>query len=292
MSPEIGAQKNGGLYGRTLETPPWTTVKHNGVLGAIASPLAADLPCPPLAALPPVRRVPPCARPSLPPAAAAFLKPPFARLPPVRAALPRRYADPRSAALRSGIAAPAGGHGPAAGAAVRGLGRGRLSSPLARLRVELARGALARLRLAPTLFEVGTRRPRGPVPFGQSGPREDRRGSSRRSAALSWPPAAAPPCGLRVGARAGMRYAAARREPNPASDPRSGYALAYARRSNPPRRRISNAACPSAPSKAIFWSKSVAFGPMEAPATQFCPKNGLRRRCKAACNSPRASRYA
>ena len=31
-----------------------------------------------------------------------------------------------------------------------------------------------------------------------------------------------------------MRYAAARREPNPASDPRSGYALAYARRSNPP----------------------------------------------------------
>ena len=32
-----------------------------------------------------------------------------------------------------------------------------------------------------------------------------------------------------------MRYAAARREPNPASDPRSGYALAYARRSNPPR---------------------------------------------------------
>jgi len=61
------------------------------------------------------------------------------------------------------------------------------------------------------------------VPFGQSGPREDRRGSSRRSAALSWPPAAAPPCGLRVGARAEMRYAAARREPNPASDPRSGY---------------------------------------------------------------------
>ena len=31
-----------------------------------------------------------------------------------------------------------------------------------------------------------------------------------------------------------MRYAAARREPNPASNPRSGYAFAYARRSNPP----------------------------------------------------------
>ncbi|MBP7008464.1 MAG: hypothetical protein KBC66_01480, partial [Kiritimatiellae bacterium] len=37
------------------------------------------------------------------------------------------------------------------------------------------------------LFEVGTRRPRGPVPCGQSGPREDRRGSSRRSAALFRP---------------------------------------------------------------------------------------------------------
>jgi len=88
-----------------------------------------------------------------------------------------------------------------------------------------------------------------------------------------------------------MRYAAARREPNPASDPRSGYALAYARRSI----RLtadSNAACPSAPSKAIFWAKSVAFGPMEAPATQFCQKNGLQRRFKAACNSPRVSRYA
>ena len=45
--------------------------------------------------------------------------------------------------------------------------------------------------------------------------------------------------GLRVGARAEMRYAAARREPNPASDPRSSRhasrsGLAYARRSNPP----------------------------------------------------------
>ena len=38
--------------------------------------------------------------------------PPFARLPPVRAALPRRYADPRSAARRSGIAAPASATAP------------------------------------------------------------------------------------------------------------------------------------------------------------------------------------
>ena len=37
---------------------------------------------------------------------AAATLPPFARLPPVRAALPRRYADPRSASRRSGMAAP------------------------------------------------------------------------------------------------------------------------------------------------------------------------------------------
>ncbi len=48
---------------------------------------------------------------------------------------------------------------------------------------------------------------------------------------------------LRVGARAEMRYAAARREPNPASDPRSSRhlswsGLAYARRSNPPRTAV------------------------------------------------------
>ena len=113
---------------------------------------------------------------------AAATLPPFARLPPLRAALPRRYADPRSASLRSGDGRPRFGHGPAAGAAWRGLGRGGPSSPLARLRVELARGALARLRLGRC-----PRRPRGPVPFGQSGPREDRRGSSRRSAALFRP---------------------------------------------------------------------------------------------------------
>ena len=149
---------------------------------------------------------------------AAATLPPFARPSPLtRAALPRRYADPRSASLRSGDGRPRFGHGPAADAAGRGLRRGRLSSPrqhacgvLGGLRVELARGALARLRLGRC-----PRRPRGPVPCGQSGPREDRRGSSRRSAALSWPPAAAPPCGLRVGARAEMRYAAARREPTP-----------------------------------------------------------------------------
>ena len=76
--------------------------------------------------------------------------------------------------------------------------------------------------------------------------REDRRGSCRHGGILrgGFSRALVPPTtkrvgGLRVGARAEMRYAAARREPNPASDPRSSRhasrsGLAYARRSNPP----------------------------------------------------------
>ena len=64
-----------------------------------------------------------------------------------------------------------------------------------------------------------------------------------------------------MGARAEMRYAAARREPNPASDPRSSRhlswsGLAYARRSNPPR-------------TAVFQRRlsvrASAFGPGVAP---------------------------
>ena len=69
-----------------------------------------------------------------------------------------------------------------------------------------------------------------------------------------------------------MRYAAARREPNPASDPRSGYAFAYARRSNPPKRRISNAACPSAPFQAIFRAHFGALGAINAPRAFISPK--------------------
>ena len=68
-----------------------------------------------------------------------------------------------------------------------------------------------------------------------------------------------------MGARAEMRYAAARREPNPASDPRSGYTLAYARRSNPPRtadfqRRLSVRAFPG-----HFSFKIALSGPRKAP---------------------------
>ena len=156
-----------------------------------ARPPSSRFAFPPCAALPsPLRRVPPLCLTFLFPFRRAFLKPPcaaatlppFARLPPVRAALPRRYAGPSLRCASLGDSRPRFGHGPAAGAAGRGLRRGRLSSPLARLRVELARGALARLRLGRC-----PRRPRGPVPFGQSGPREDRRGSSRRSAALFRP---------------------------------------------------------------------------------------------------------
>ena len=89
--------------------------------------------------------------------------------------------------------------------------------------MDLARPAaagLARLGLRPDLCRSGLGQPRGPVPCGQSGPREDRRGSPRCAwfAALCralWP------CGLRVGARAWMRYAA---EP-PRAQPRLRSAL-------------------------------------------------------------------
>ena len=50
-------------------------------------------------------------------------------------------------------------------------------------------------------------------------------------------------------------------------------------------RRICAGACPSAPSKPIFRSKSLAQGPKWPPLAEFCPKNGLRRRSKAAGNS-------
>ena len=101
-----------------------------------------------------------------------------------------------------------------------------------------------------------------------------------------------PRSSLRVGARAEMRYAARRREPTP--PPIRAQATPSLTRTVQIRQkwRISNGACPSAPSKAIFRSKSVALGPKMAPAPQFCPKNGLRRCCKAACNSPRVSRKA
>ena len=229
--------------------------------------------------LPPLGRASPHAAAA--PLAPPLRCPPLRGLPPIRAALPRRYAGPSLRCASLGDSRPRFGHGPAADAAGRGLRRGRLSSPLARLRVELARGALARLRLGRC-----PRRPRGPVPFGQSGPREDRRGSSRRSAALFRPAG----FGWGRARECGTRQLAASPTPPPirAQATPSLTRVVQIRRG----RRISNAACPSAPSKAIFWSKSVAFGPMEAPATQFCPKNGLQRRCKAACNSPRVSRYA
>jgi len=118
------------------------------------SPHAADLPCPPAAFL------------------AAFSR---------GAAAPLRWTL-AARGRRSGMAAPLAATAPPLARRCAALSGGGPSSPLARLRVELARGALARLRLGRC-----PRRPRGPVPCGQSGPREDRRGSSRRSAALLFP---------------------------------------------------------------------------------------------------------
>ena len=123
---------------------------------------------------------------------------------------------------------------------------------------------------------------------GQSGPREDRRGSSRRPAALFCPRVAG--FGWGRARRCGTRQDATSPTPPPIRV-RATPSLTRTVQIRP-KRRISNAACPSAPSETIFRSKSVAFGPMEARAPQFCPKNGLRRRCKAAGNSPRVSRKA
>ena len=135
-------------------------------------------------------------RARLPPMRPTHLSSPLRPPPPYslsRCGALRRYGCP---SLRSGDGRPRFGHGPAAGAAWRGLRRGLAiprpavtpSASTAGLRVELARPDslrgrdFARLRLGRC-----PRRPRGPVPCGQSGPREDRRGSSRRSAALCGP---------------------------------------------------------------------------------------------------------
>ena len=101
-----------------------------------------------------------------------------------------------------------------------------------------------------------------------------------------------------------MRYAAARREPNPASDPRSSRhatrsGLAYARRSNPPRtadfqRRLSVRAFPSrflgsirrlggyeGPPRLHFTQKPASEG--AAGRLQLAPSVPLRVKLGATC---------
>ena len=142
-------------------------------LASIKPPLRG-LAFPPLAALPPMPPPSSLAPPLRCPPLRGF--PPYARR--CRAAT----LDPRSAARRSGIAAPASATAP----------------PLTRLGAACAGGGCPRrwrgcgwnsLAVRSLALRLGRcpRRPRGPVPFGQSGPREDRRGSSRRSAALFRP---------------------------------------------------------------------------------------------------------
>jgi len=148
---------------------------------------------------------------------------------------------PRGALRRSGHR-PGFGHGTAALAAVPrpAHGAGHLAAVIPThfvvgihgwARVELARPAPAGLaRLCLGRNSLGN--PRGPVPaFGrQSGPREDRRGSSRRPAAL-------------LSSGGGARGNAVRGTPpraQPASDPRSSRhasrsGLTHAHRSNSPK---------------------------------------------------------
>ena len=83
-----------------------------------------------------------------------------------------------------------------------------------------------------------------------------------------------------------MRYAAARREPNPASDPRSGYALAYARRSNPPDGGFPTPLVRPRLSRPFFGLISALWGLKMPPAPSFHPKNGLKRRCRPPATRP------
>ena len=96
--------------------------------------------------------------------------------------------------------------------------------------------------------------------------REDRRGSSRRSAALFRPAG----FGWGRARECGTRQLAA--SPTPPPIRARAIALAYARRSNPPRRRISNAACPSAPFQTIFRAHFGALGAKNAPRAFISPK--------------------
>ena len=95
---------------------------------------------------------------------------------------------------------------------------------------------------------------------------------------------ALPPCGLRVGARAEMRYAAARREPNPASDPRSGYALAYARRSNPPDGGFPTPLVRPRLPRPFFGQNRSLLGLWRTRAS-ILPKKRPSKALQAACNS-------
>ena len=143
------------------------------ILSAIVSPLARPSPFAP--DLPPLRAAPFLAPPS--PLAPPLRCPPLRGFPPYARRCRAATLDPRSASRRSGDGRPRFGHGPAAGAAWRGLRRGLAiprpavtpAASTAGLRVELARWRSLALRLG--------RCPR----------REDRRGSSRRSAALCYP---------------------------------------------------------------------------------------------------------
>ena len=140
--------KAGGVTLTWFKPPYWgrsRTYPHNG---CNRFPLAPDL-APMRGPASPLRRVPPIARPFLPPLCRDLLKPPLAPplrcpplrgLPPLRAALRAATLDPRGTWVPLGDGRPAGGHGPAADAAWRGLRRGL---------------AIPRPAVIPTHFVVG-----------------------------------------------------------------------------------------------------------------------------------------
>ena len=89
-----------------------------------------------------------------------------------------------------------------------------------------------------------------------------------------------------------MRYAAARREPNPASDLRSGYRLRLrasfkSAETADFQRRLSVRAF-----QGHFLGKIGRFGAYGGPRASILPKKRPPKALQAACNSPRVSRYA
>ncbi len=190
---------------------------------------------------------------------------------PLRAALPRRYTDPRSASRRSGIAAPASATAPpltrlgaaCAGAAV-------LASPAHLRRAWRAAGG-TRSRCA--------RSPRGPVPCGQSGPREDRQGSSRRSAALFRPAG----FGWGRARRCGTRQPAA--SPTPPPIRARATPSAYARRSNPPNGGFPTPLVRPRLSRP-FSGSFRRFGGYKCPRAFISPEKWPQRRCRPPATRP------
>ncbi len=185
-------------------------------------------------------------------------------------------------ALRHSGHRPGSGHGPAAHAAGRGLRTGLGTSPAVTPTASTA--GLGWNSLVPTLSRSGLRSPL-PRPRASA---KDRRGSSRRSAALFRPAG----FGWGRARRCGTRLI--RREPNPASDPRSSRLFEVGTHSRAPFKSAQSGGFPTAlvrprlprpfsgqnrslwglkwPPRLNFAQKTASEGAARPPATRpECP---------------------